>query len=408
MNKLFILLAVLFSTQCFSQSWIGYQVDPNANLQDVFFTSATVGYCVGSTNMVYKTTNGGAGWTPLSSNHQGMLYSICFTNQNTGYITGSQGDLVKTTNAGQSWQVSDITSGGTLYDITFINDNTGIACGYGIFKTTNAGVNWSQINNGLVGALHSVDFTPGNPSIMYCCGENGIIAKSIDYGNTWVQIPIGVNVYYECIDAFAPGQVIAVGEGVIRRTTNGGENWIVIPHSPANYFRDIQMVNASTGFACGFGGGEGRIYKTYNGGGNWYQLTYTAPFNLNGLYFVNETTGFFTRYDGDIIKTTNGGGSPIGINTISTEVPGEYSLEQNYPNPFNPVTNIEFSIQSPQFVTIQIYNSLGAEIKTLVNEQLAAGIYRADWDASAYASGIYFYTMKSGEYSNTKRMILIK
>ena len=102
----------------------------------------------------------------------------------------------------------------------------------------------------------------------------------------------------------------------------------------------------------------------------------------------------------------------IGIKPISTEIPDKFSLSQNYPNPFNPATKIRFSLPSPQGeglgVRVTIYDILGREITTLVNEQLQPGTYEIEWDASDYSSGVYFYTIQAGDYFNTKKMVLIK
>lgn len=97
-----------------------------------------------------------------------------------------------------------------------------------------------------------------------------------------------------------------------------------------------------------------------------------------------------------------------GINPGISNTPDKYSLSQNYPNPFNPVTTINYSITVSSNVTLKIYNSLGAEVTTLVNDYRNAGTYSAAWNASEYASGIYFYTLESGSYKETKKMILVK
>ena len=91
---------------------------------------------------------------------------------------------------------------------------------------------------------------------------------------------------------------------------------------------------------------------------------------------------------------------------IST--PNKFSLEQNYPNPFNPSTTIRYSIPSPSSVQLKIYNILGNEIATLVNEELAAGNYNVEYDASNLPSGIYFYTLTTDGFSETKKMTLVK
>ncbi len=98
----------------------------------------------------------------------------------------------------------------------------------------------------------------------------------------------------------------------------------------------------------------------------------------------------------------------IGIQTISTEVPKGYTLSQNYPNPFNPNSKIKFQIAKSGDAKLFVFDELGREVATLVNEQLNPGTYEVDFDGSKYASGIYFYALKTDSYSETKRMILLK
>src|SRR5438128_11005409 len=101
-------------------------------------------------------------------------------------------------------------------------------------------------------------------------------------------------------------------------------------------------------------------------------------------------------------------GNPIGINNQSGTVPFHFSLRQNYPNPFNPQTNVEFSVPRISNVTIKIYDINGKEIVKLIDGTVHAGVNRITYDASGLASGIYFYSMKTNEFSETKKMLLIK
>jgi hypothetical protein len=96
------------------------------------------------------------------------------------------------------------------------------------------------------------------------------------------------------------------------------------------------------------------------------------------------------------------------INSISNEVPSDYKLYQNYPNPFNPTTNIKFDLPKTSFAKIKIFNILGNEIATLVNEQLQPSSYSVDWNASEYPSGVYFYRIETNQFADVKRMLLIK
>ncbi len=92
---------------------------------------------------------------------------------------------------------------------------------------------------------------------------------------------------------------------------------------------------------------------------------------------------------------------------VSTK-PVTYSLNQNYPNPFNPTTIISYSIPKAGFVTLKIYNILGQEVTTLVNQTQSAGSYKFNFNASSLSSGIYFYRLTSGNYTQIKKMILLK
>ena len=93
---------------------------------------------------------------------------------------------------------------------------------------------------------------------------------------------------------------------------------------------------------------------------------------------------------------------------LGASVRAEFSLEQNYPNPFNPTTQIEFSIKKSGMVTLKVYNMLGQVVATVVNENLTAGSYKANFDGANLASGVYAYKLIANDYSAIKKMVLIK
>jgi hypothetical protein len=98
----------------------------------------------------------------------------------------------------------------------------------------------------------------------------------------------------------------------------------------------------------------------------------------------------------------------VAIKNISMEIPSAFSLNQNYPNPFNPITNFKFSIINNEQVKIVVYDLMGREVATLVNEQLAPGTYETTFDGSALSSGTYFYKLTSGNFTQTKKLTLLK
>jgi len=112
--------------------------------------------------------------------------------------------------------------------------------------------------------------------------------------------------------------------------------------------------------------------------------------------FWTDTLSFFLTTD------------PSGFEITQNQIPTEYGLKQNYPNPFNPSTIIEFSVPKKEYVTLRIYNLLGQEVATLASEEFKPGSYTFSWDAVAYAGGIYFYKLEARNYSETRKMILMK
>jgi hypothetical protein len=158
----------------------------------------------------------------------------------------------------------------------------------------------------------------------------------------------------------------------------------------------------------------------------------TVLTNIYSLHFeINATIGkiYWTDFQYNKICCANLDGSertdlvtaipsPKGIalyinpNTMFVEqtnkTPQKYMLKQNYPNPFNPRTNIQFSIPKTEHVTLKIYNMLGQEIATLVSDKLAQGHHKYTWDASDFASGVYYYKIEAGTFIQTKKLVLLK
>ena len=112
-------------------------------------------------------------------------------------------------------------------------------------------------------------------------------------------------------------------------------------------------------------------------------------------------TGMIERYCLNIIYN-----AVLAVN--NQQVPVKYELAQNYPNPFNPITRIKYSVPKQSFVIIKIFDILGREVKTLVNEIRTAGSYEVDFNASYLASGVYFYRMESGDFTDVKKLVLLK
>jgi hypothetical protein len=127
---------------------------------------------------------------------------------------------------------------------------------------------------------------------------------------------------------------------------------------------------------------------------------------LLGVYFTDANTGIAVGEGGTILRTTNGGVTGIEDNDTFTQ-PTDFVLEQNFPNPFNPSTTFQFSIPSSQFTVLKVYDLIGREVATLVDEQKPAGSHSVRWEASGIASGVYLYKLQSGWFVQTKKLLLL-
>ncbi len=124
--------------------------------------------------------------------------------------------------------------------------------------------------------------------------------------------------------------------------------------------------------------------------------------SLTGI--LEYTYGNYKLYP----RTNSDFGTVTGIRREPVTVPQTYSLDQNYPNPFNPTTTIRYSIPNSSMVTLTIYNILGQEIATLVHQRQGAGTYTATFQASRFASGVYFYRLTAGSFTSVKKMLMLK
>ena len=434
---IFIIYLLSLNTAEAQSGWYTQLITPD-QMRDIFFIDENTGWAVGD-NGIRKTTNGGINWQVFSGWINNFLASVYFINHDIGWVVGANNPInnpliLHTTNGGQNWYVQDCqyTLYMLLFSIFFIDQNTGWTLGIDgpIFKTTNGGINWIiQLN--VKDNLRSIYFI--NQNTGWVGGDdstwNGLIMKTINGGSNWsiqyydIYSSLSSVYFVNSVTGWSVGTTVSLG-GIVLKTTNGGINWFTQFLSyENNYLNSVQFINQDTGWVVGYDDHytyEGTIMKTTNGGTNWFYQPSNTFFILNSLYFIDDKTGWivggsFVDTGGIVLKTTDSGG-PIGITPISSSIPKTFSLSQNYPNPFNPSTKIKFEIpMSPLsergvggFITLKIYDILGREITTLVNEPLQPGTYEVEWDSANYSSGVYFYRLSAGNFQQTRKMVLIK
>jgi hypothetical protein len=198
---------------------------------------------------------------------------------------------------------------------------------------------------------------------------------------------------------------VAVGfQGNILRTTDGGVTWTLVFGGTSESLNSVSMSSADVGTIVG---SLGVILRTTDGGITWVKQTCPSRNDFRGVSFSDADHGTAVGLYGTILRTNNGGVTFVNEGTLPG-VPENYSLSNNFPNPFNPTTRIRYSIPNVSRVLVKIYDVLGNEIETLVDQEKPAGTYELNWNAEGLPSGVYFYQLKAGEFIQTKKMILLK
>ena len=233
---------------------------------------------------------------------------------------------------------------------------------------------------------------------VWMCGETRILHYT---NNTFTEptVPSGAYNDLHFINNLE-GWVVG-NNGLILYTNNGGASWDVQVNPSFNHLRSVFFLNANEGWTVG---DNGRILHTTNGGTDWNieASGLTSEF-LTGVHFTSSINGYVVGEGETILKF----GELTAVENEKDLVTG-FSLSQNYPNPFNPITNIEFRIANFEFVSLKVYDVLGNEVAVLINEEKPAEKYEVEFNGNDLTSGIYFYQLRSGDYVQTKKMLLIK
>ncbi len=172
----------------------------------------------------------------------------------------------------------------------------------------------------------------------------------------------------------------------------------------------LGQIDSLIKFATGIRLGTSTGYLWYfNPNGHLFAPVWPLPENLaySNTTMQHEGTDGFALGDLNWFPTQKAAWLLTGISSAE-QMPQGYSLAQNYPNPFNPTTAIQFTIPKATRVTLRVYNILGQEVATLVNGTLTAGVHSVDFDASRLASGVYLYNITAGDFSSTRKMVLLK
>jgi photosystem II stability/assembly factor-like uncharacterized protein len=405
-TSLIVLIAVQITINAQSTGWSIQPSPTTQNLRGVSFINTDVWIVVGDAGTILRSSNGGINWTIITSPVADALRGVSMSGS-LGLAVGISGRVIRSTDSGLSWTEVTRPTTKDLYSVS-ISNPTIVATGHEgtILVSTNNGLTWNPHTAGTASILFGVS---ANGTTAVGVGGQGAVVMSVNSGSGWGLTILGGQLTFFYSTSFvnsatgwAVGSDATLGN-VIIKSTNSGFVWTGQTAPTTEQLFGVSFPALDTGTAVG---GNGTIIHTSNSGTSWVIQTSGTNQILNAVSFANTNLGIAAGNSGTILRTTNGGLS--GIHVISNNVPKSLSLSQNYPNPFNPNTKIKFDIAKQDNVKLSLYNVLGKEVAVLIDNQMNPGTYEIDWNAVNISSGVYFYKMTAGNFTEIHRMVLMK
>jgi photosystem II stability/assembly factor-like uncharacterized protein len=444
----------IFYTEDGGEIWkmIQMNMDNDLTLRDIAFVNATNYLLVGDAGIMIKSFDGGNSWDRMDKYGFYHFRDIQFLNDSVGWLVGSFNSAIafKTIDGGKTWNEKLVIDDASVEAVSFIDEQCGWIAGTWskIYHTSDAGTTWDTLNTPVPGMFNGIQFF--EPGIGYLCAPGyPKIFKTKDKGYNWIELTVPVLNDFIFNSFFFTDEIngwIIAKEWLGRNhkllhTKDGGETWEINYEVNAEYLWDIFFIDNRNGWVVG---DSGIVLKTQDGGINWQIIQTESKRSILCTYFKNESEGYIGGIFGYIASTNDGGytwkpfqtwcnnhiekvyvfddhsGIAIGgggtilrnnnlvvviDNSTSFNHLNNFSVSQNYPNPFNPSTKISWQSPVSSWQTLKVYDILGNEVATLVNEYKDAGYHEIEFNAAGLSSGVYFYRIQVGEFIETKKMI---
>jgi photosystem II stability/assembly factor-like uncharacterized protein len=413
----------LFKTNDGGQNWSAVFQQTGGWIMDIKMFNEDTGFLYTSPLNQYwrffNTTNGGSTWIPLSQYPEQFLVES--GHYNSTYISGSQiffgsnsGNIYHSTDTGINWSLIPSLQQ-NIYSIWFNNSQDGLIGEDNILEmTTDGGSNWSTLTS--LNGLDSISAITGTGNDWWVANKNNIYYSNDNRVSWVVQYTAPSGNFTHMSKARNGNLIIAVRDnGGISAylspvpvelnsfTATTVNNNVILSWRTASEINNMGFVILRSKFRN----------KRYGASSAWEDIDFiqgrgtTADENFYTFSDNNLEQGIYSyklvQLDFDGTRTESG--------VVNVEVKSQvktYSLEQNYPNPFNPSTTIKFALPVDSKVKINVYNSLGQLVETLVEGEMQSGYHQINFDGSELASGVYIYQLQAGEYTLAKKMLLMK
>ncbi len=426
-----VLLLISFPVAYAQQyGWVRVAQVGNANttLKAVEFVDSLHGWLYGSGVNYMYTLDGGTSWVQAVSPGFAAT-SISMVDTLRGWTVGNgfnEGGIGRTTDGGRTWIQQrlrlDRAYNGTASLRTDKNITSGRTRNFSpdtsnVVQTADGGVTWTErtILDSLMDLriMQFIDSLHG--WIVGGSPLNGVYAvlRTVDGGTNWQVIRTVVG--YQAVsftDSVNGWSVKRDSPTYCFKTSDGGITWTQLGRIEDPMWGDLTpigftFVDSLNGWTFGsmfyWGDVVGMIYRTTDGGVSWYREHLGGSRGFGGM-MLDRTHGWAIGTAGSVYAYKIVSSAPERMERMAKS----FALRQNYPNPFNPSTTIEYEVVTRERVAIQLYDAQGKEVRTLVNSEHERGVYRLRFDATGLASGVYFYTMKTSSFTETRQMIIIR
>jgi photosystem II stability/assembly factor-like uncharacterized protein len=356
---------------------------------------------------VFKSIDNGSNWTMINAGLSSKdINALAYGN--SVLFAGTSSGIFRSTNNGSQWAISN--NGLTrLYVTTLTVSENNIFAGTsnGVYLSTDKGVNWNPINTDMYEVQITGILKMGDTLFAATLSDGVFI--STDLGNSWSLSNNGLT------DLNLVG-LASVGENIfivsrnmgVFKSTDRGMSWSVANNGLPSELYPRTIISYDTLLFLGAGIG---VFMSDDQALNWKNITPGLANTIAEVLGENSNTLYVGPYEGGVWKRsiTN---ILTDVNKDISDVPYKFILLQNYPNPFNPSTKISWQAPVSGWQTLKVYDVLGNEVATLVNEYRPAGTYEIEFNPESSikhpASGIYFYRLQVGSLVETKKMILLK
>ncbi|HEX2787147.1 MAG TPA: T9SS type A sorting domain-containing protein [Ignavibacteria bacterium] len=372
---------------------------------------------------IYSSTNNGDTWNAVNT---GFALSgiFCMITKGNYIFAGTYEDgMLISSNNGATWQLDPVngTFGTGIFDAVVSGNNIIAYANTGavVYASTNNGDNWFGVT-GLPTNFGIINYFYNDGSTLYAGARNGLF-YSTNNGLNWIypannglpSNPDGSKPMTSMIKT--DNKIIGGCLNKLFVSTDNGNNWtqagtLELSGSFSNFFA-MEKYNSVilTGIRyVGTSGGPYGVYYDRNTNYNWINFTNNLPANIsiysmfrenNMLYITTHANQGIWKVNLDVLTSA---GNP------NTVIPGKFSLSNAYPNPFNPSTSFQVSLPQRSNVVLKVFNSLGKEVNVIANSEFNAGMYNFQWNADGFNSGVYFLRLTTENFTETKKLMLLK